>query len=110
MRVHLIKKITIEEYASENPRSRASLADWIEKLKYADWQQPNDIKHTFRSVDLLGKGSNRAVFDIGGNNYRLIGKYVFGDTQVHLFVCWIGNHAQYDKLCNNNEQYTINNY
>jgi mRNA interferase HigB len=64
----------------------------------------------FPSTDLLGKGSSRAVFDIGGNKYRMIGKYAFGDNQVHLFVCWIGSHAEYDKLCNENEQFTIRNY
>ncbi|MBX2922772.1 MAG: type II toxin-antitoxin system HigB family toxin [Chitinophagaceae bacterium] len=56
------------------------------------------------------RGSNRAVFDIGGNKYRMIAKYAFGDRHVHLFICWIGTHAAYDKLCNAGEQYNISNY
>lgn len=68
------------------------------------------MQATFPSTDLLGKGSNRAVFDIAGNNYRLIGKYAFGDKQVHLFVCWIGTHAEYNKLCDNNKQFTVSIY
>jgi mRNA interferase HigB len=40
----------------------------------------------------------------------MIAKYAFGDKQAHLFICWIGTHAAYDKLCNANEQYTVNDY
>jgi mRNA interferase HigB len=40
----------------------------------------------------------------------MICKYRFGDRHVHLFICWIGTHAEYDQLCDNNEQFTIANY
>ena len=110
MKVHLIRKETIESYASGNARARTSFEEWLAKLKHADWEKPTDIQLTFGSADMLGKGSNRVVFDIGGNNFRLICKYAFGEKQVHLFVCWIGTHAEYDKLCKNNEQYSKRNY
>jgi len=110
MRVHLIKKQTIEDYAVGNARAKTSFEYWLEQLKYANWKKPADIPRTFGSADLLGKQSNRVVFDIGGNNYRMIGKYAFGERQVHLFICWIGTHAEYDILCSKNKQYTINNY
>lgn len=110
MKVHLIKEKTIRKYVSENAASIASFQDWIMKLKNADWETPADVAFTFRSSDLLGKGSSRVVFDIGGNNYRLICKYAFGENEVHLFVCWIGTHVAYDKLCRNREQFTVNDY
>jgi mRNA interferase HigB len=110
MKVHLIRKETIEGFARQNAQSRASLEEWLTKVKNADWEKPADMQATFRSTDLLGKGSSRAVFDIGGNNYRMICKYAFGDNQVHLFICWIGPHAEYDELCDDDEQYTISIY
>ncbi len=110
MRIHLIRKDTIEQFASENTQSRGPFEEWLTKLKYADWESTYDMKFTFPSVDLLGNGSNRAVFDIGGNKYRLIGKYAFGDKQIHLFICWIGSHAEYDKICKLNQQFEINIY
>jgi mRNA interferase HigB len=110
MRVHLIKKQSIEDFVTANARSRHSFEEWLEKLKRADWEMPADIKATFGTADLLGKHSNRIVFDIGGNTYRLICKYVFGEKRVHLFVCWIGTHAAYDTINANNEQYTVHNY
>jgi len=110
MKVHLIRKETIEEYAKQNAQSRTPFEEWLGKIKYADWDAPTDIQDTFPSTDLLGNSSSRAVFDIGGNNYRMICKYAFGDKQVHLFVCWIGTHGEYDKFCEKNKQYTVSNY
>jgi len=110
MKVHLIKKQTVERFVLDNARAKSSFEDWLEKLKYADWQIPSDIKRTFNSADLLGKQSSRVVFDIAGNNYRMIGKYAFGESQIHLFIGWIGTHSEYDKLCDKNEQYTITIY
>lgn len=109
MKIHLIKKQTIEEFASHNARSRIPFEDFLAKLKFANWENPNDIQATFGSADMLGKGSERVVFDIGGNNYRMIAKYFFGAKQVHLFVCWLGTHKAYDELCKINKQYTVIN-
>src|SRR5688572_12783689 len=99
MRVHLIRRETIEEFACQNAQSRYSFAEWLSKIKYANWNIPADMQDTVPSADLLGKGSNRVVFDINGNRYRMICKYAFGERQVHLFISWIGTHAEYDKLC-----------
>lgn len=110
MKVHLIKKQTLQDFAQTNPTAKTPLEDWFNKLRFADWELPGDIKRTYNTADLLGKSSNRVIFDIGGNNYRMICKYLFGATQVHLFVCWIGTHAAYDKICKQGDQYTINIY
>lgn len=107
MKIHLVKKQTIENFVIKNARSRASFNHWLTAVKFADWYQPADILRTFGAADLLGSSSNRVVFDIGGNNYRMICKYTFGDKQAHLFICWIGTHAEYDELCNKSQQYTV---
>ena len=76
----------------------------------ADWFDPEDITETFGSADLLGRGSDRVVFDIAGNQYRMICRYHFGATRVHLYIKWIGTHAEYTKICNEQKQYTVNSY
>lgn len=88
MKVHLIRKQTLEEFARRHPTSRISLEDWIIKLKLANWEQPGDIKHTFNTADILGKGSNRVVFNIAGNHYRMICKCAFGIKQVCFSAGW----------------------
>jgi mRNA interferase HigB len=110
MRVHLIKKQSTEDYIKKNVNSHTPFNHWLSALKFANWEHPNDIKSTFGTSDLLGNNSRRVVFDIGGNNYRMICKYVFGNFNVYLFICWIGTHAEYDKICRKNEQYTIFNH
>lgn len=110
MKVRLIRRETIETFAREYAQSRTSFTEWLAKIQYAVWNEPEDMQATFRSTDFLGDGSSRVVFDIAGNIYRMICKYAFGDKQVHLFICWIGTHAAYDKLCGKDEQYTVSIY
>ncbi len=110
MKIRLIKRKSIENFAISYARSRNSFRIWLTLLKLADWNDPAAITETFGSADLLGNGSNRVVFNIAGNNFRVICKYHFGETCVHLYVKWIGTHAAYTALCNDNLQYTINNY
>ena len=110
MKVHLIKERTIRKYVCWNPQSSASFDDWILKARSADWIKPEDIKATFGSADLIGKKSLRVVFNISGNNYRMICKYAFGENEVHLFICWIGTHSEYSQLCKMEKQFTVNVY
>lgn len=86
-----------------------SFEEWICKIIHADWDKPGDTKYTFTSADLLGKGSNRAIFNVGGNNHRVICSYYFNEEidTATFFVKWIGTHAEYDKLCKDGKQYTI---
>ncbi len=107
MKVHLIKKLTVQSFIKENAQSRTAFELWLSIIQYADWNVPKDIISTFGNADILGKSSNRVVFNIGGNKYRIICSYYFGKNMVHLFIKWIGTHAEYTKLCNKNEQYDI---
>lgn len=110
MKVHLIKKQSIEDYTLKNAKARVSFEIWLSLIKRVDWNEPNEIILTFNSADILGKGSDRVVFNIGGNNFRLICKYYFGNKRVHLFIKWIGTHADYTKLCNEGKQYEVDVY
>jgi mRNA interferase HigB len=110
VKVRLIKKKTIIVYCQKTPNIKNAFDLWLGKLKYADWQNANDIKQTYGSADILGRQSNRVVFNIGGNKFRMICKYHFGNKNVHLFVNWIGTHKEYNVLCDKNLQYTVNKY
>ena len=110
MRVRLIKRKSIEAFVKKNAQSRTSFRIWLTIVKQADWTTVADMKQTFGSADLLGNGSYRVVFNIGGNTYRMICSYHFGGTTVYMYVKWIGTHAAYDTLCSKNGQYTVNQY
>jgi len=77
MKIHLIKKQSIEAYVLKNAGSKASFEIFLGLLYRADWNKPGDIVSTFRNADIIGKGSDRVIFNIAGNQYRLICKYYF---------------------------------
>lgn len=110
MKVHLIKKQSIENYVRNYADSKASFKTWLSIVKLADWKNPGDMISTFSNVDILGKGTSRIVFNIGGNKYRMICTYHFGKVKTHLFIKWIGTHAEYTKLCRDGLQYDVNMY
>jgi mRNA interferase HigB len=110
MRVNVIKEQSIRDFMARNASSRGGFEQWLVLIRCADWVQPEDMARLFPSADLLGSGSERAVFDIGGNKYRMICTYHFGLRAVSLFVKWIGTHAEYDRLCKQGRQYHIEMY
>lgn len=110
MKIHLIKRQTIEDYIKSNAQSKVAFEIWFSIIKRVEWIEPGDIISTFNYADILGGGSSRVVFNIGGNKYRMICKYHFGDKTIHLFIKWIGTHAEYTKLCSDGKQYSIISY
>lgn len=110
MKVHLIKESTIDSFINKHPGSKIGLNTWMNIIRDADWERPADILKYFRSADLLGNGTERVIFEIAGNNFRMICKYSFGKEKVHLFICWMGTHSEYDKICAERKQYSIHIY
>lgn len=56
-------------------------------------QSKNSFKLKEKSVDYVG--NNRFVFNIKGNDYRLVAIILFPSLKV--YIRWIGTHAEYDK-------------
>lgn len=108
MKVNLIKKKTIHDFVIGHSNGRKDFDKWLKLILVADWNSPKDIQVLFPSADLLGNGVNRAVFNIGGNKFRLIASYYFGMKSVRLYIKWIGTHSEYDELCKDGKQYFIN--
>lgn len=75
-------------------RSRKRIASWHAEAKASVWKTPNDIKARFRSADILP--GNRVIFDIGGNEYRII--VVAQYTAGVLDVRFAGDHKEYDRV------------
>ncbi len=92
--MRVISFAKIKAYFTKHANARVSLQEWNQKTKKADWEDFTDIKKTFNSVDNVG--NDRYVFNLGGNNYRLVALIIFKMKKV--FVRWIGTHAEYDKL------------
>ena len=92
--MRIIAKSKIVDYYIENPEAEIALEDWYHQTKLAEWNKFTDMKKTFNSVDNVG--NQHYVFNIKGNNYRLI--VVIKFTIKTILIRFIGTHADYDKI------------
>lgn len=85
---------TLREYAEAgHADARNPLKEWFDQSERADWSRFSDVRRPFQSADQVG---GKLTFNIGGNKYRLIVQVDYAVR--HLWVRWVGTHAEYDRL------------
>lgn len=77
--MRIIARSKIVEYYTEHPDAKTALEEWFQKVKKAEWSCFADMKQLFNSVDNVG--NQHYVFNIRGNNYRLIAVVKFTKKQ-----------------------------
>lgn len=92
--MRVISKRTLVIFYARHSDAKTSLEDWYRKVTNADWNNFSNIKNTFNSADSVG--NKRYVFNIKGNNYRLVAIVLFVAKQV--YVRFVGTHSDYDKI------------
>ena len=96
--MRVIAKRTLRDFWLKHTDSEQQLKAWYRETEKASWRTINDLKLEYPSASILKE--NRIVFNIKGNNYRLIVKFNF-DYQIG-WIRFIGTHAEYDKINANN--------
>ena len=74
--------------------SQAAIEAWFDIATKAQWRSPADVKAAFGSASIVG--NNRVVFNIKGNDYRLIVAVAYRFQAI--YIKFIGTHAQYDRI------------
>ena len=92
--MRIIAKKTLTQYAENHPQVAGSLNNWFEKTRKAEWNNLTDIRQTFNSVDYVG--NQRYVFNINGNNDRLVVLILM--TSKTVYIRFIGTQAEYDRI------------
>lgn len=92
MRVIALK--TIRQFYARHPEAEPALKAWTQEARNASWKSPQDIKNRYSSASFLG--SNRVVFNLKGNEYRLVVSVAYRFEAV--YIKFIGTHAQYDAI------------
>lgn len=92
--MRIISKSTLVDYYTRVPQSKTALEEWYEKTKKSEWTCFADIKKTFNSVDAVG--NQRYVFNIKGNDFRLIVLIQF--TPQRVYIRFVGTHKEYDEI------------
>ena len=85
---------TLREFWGKHPGAEQPLKAWFDEASKAQWLQPTDIKAQYRSASILK--NRRVVFNIKGNDYRLIVAVAYRFQAV--YIKFIGTHAQYDRI------------
>ena len=95
--MRVVTRGRLEEYVRKHPDARASLFTWHELVKRSSWRSISDARAVFPTADAATVASGRTVtiFNIRGNNYRLI-TAVHHNTQI-VYVMRFLTHAEYDK-------------
>ena len=92
--MRVIKRQTLIEYYTKEPKAKDALEYWFDKTSKAVWTCFADMKKTFNSVDSVG--NQRYVFNVKGNNYRLVVVVKFTISQV--LIRFVGTHKEYDQI------------
>lgn len=94
--MRIVSHRKLREYYEESSHkdSRTAIERWYEVAENAQWTNFSEIRNDFPSTDYVG--NQHYVFNIKGNNYRLVVVVKF--TIGYIFIRWIGTHGEYDKL------------
>lgn len=92
--MRIIARSTLRNFWQQHADSEQPLKAWFHDVSRMDWQSPTDIKNVYANASILPE--NRVVFNIKGNDYRLI-VHVRYDIGI-IFIRFVGTHQEYDKV------------
>ena len=88
----IISRPVLRDFIARYPLSAGALNEWYTKTVNSDWGQFADVKKTWNSFDSIG--NDRYVFDIAGNNIRLVAMIHFKKRT--LYIRRVLTHKEYD--------------
>lgn len=98
--MRIIARRTLREYVErraghrDEPALKAALQAWFDEVRRARWVNPAEVKRHYASASVVS--ADRIVFNIKGNDYRLVVSVDFEKSIV--WIKWIGTHAEYDRI------------
>ncbi len=90
--MHVITRRRLLKFVAGHPDAEAALDTWYRVARRATWQNLAEVKATYSHADYIVPYT---VFNIRGNNYRLIAE-IFYDDQT-LLVRHVLTHEEYDE-------------
>lgn len=98
--MRVIARRTLREFVAklagrrEQPAVKAALDSWFAEVSRAEWRSTADIKRRYATASIVS--SDRVVFNIKGNSYRLVVAVDFEKSIV--WIKWLGDHKDYDRI------------
>jgi len=90
--MHIISQKKLKEFVLMHPGARTPCDRWYKVFTEMPFDNIMEVKAYFPSVDHV---AGVYVFNLGGNNYRLVAKILFKARRVYIRA--IMTHAEYSK-------------
>ncbi len=78
----------------DQPAVKAALDSWFNEVSKAEWTSSADVKRLYATASIVS--AERIVFNIKGNDYRLVVAVDF--EKAIVWIKWIGTHKAYDRI------------
>ena len=92
--MRILNRKILDKFVDKHADIESALQHWIDIVDEAEWKSHNELKRDFPSADYVGK--ERYVFNIRGNNYRMVVVVTF--IAGSLMIRFMGTHAEYAKI------------
>ena len=92
--MRIIARRTLRDFWLENPSAREPLQAWFREAEGEDWETPADVRARYPRASILR--GNRVVFNIKGNEFRLVVHINYPYRTV--YIRFVGTHAEYDRI------------
>ena len=92
--MRVIAKKILRDFWEKHSDCEQQLKSWYQEASDAEWKSPIEIKSEYPSASIIN--DNWIVFNINGNNYRLIIK-IYYDYQI-IWIRFIRAHIKYDRI------------
>lgn len=98
--MRIIARRTLREFVEgrrghkDHAALKAALDAWFDEVKKARWSSATDVKRSYATASIVS--AERIVFNIKGNDYRLVVAVDFEKGIV--WIKWIGTHRDYDRI------------
>jgi mRNA interferase HigB len=95
--MRIISRRALIDFWDVHCEVRAALERWYKVVKVQRWASFAELRRTFSSADQVrvGSGKTAVVFNIGGNNTRLVAAVHYNTEKV--FVLRILSHSEYGR-------------
>lgn len=92
--MRILSKRTLREFWTIHNDCGQQLLIWYKEFAKAEFESSNEVTDTISNCRSIG--NNRFIFNIKGNNYRLIVKISF--ELKTIWIRFIGTHKEYDRI------------
>src|SRR5574337_1097187 len=92
--MRIIAKRTLRKFWEIHQEAKEPLLAWYREVEQENWNSPAMVKAKYPKASIVS--GNRVVFNIKGNDYRLVVKINYPYRVV--YIRFVGTHAEYDRI------------